>query len=102
MLSTAAGWEQQGQPLYSGMAEMDLGTVSAAAGDKLFLPGFAGCAELLINGKSAGRQALAPYCFELPAGELSLQLRLWNSMANQLERFATPSGLTAPPEIVNS
>ena len=47
----------------------------------------------------AARFGLAPYRFDLPAGKHVLTLRLWNTMANRLERYAVPSGLTQPPVI---
>ena len=66
----------------------------------LNLPKFKDIAELLIDGKSVKRKALAPYCFKLPQGKHNISLRIWNTMGNQLERFSIPSGLTAAPEIV--
>lgn len=95
------GWEQQGQLFYSGEAEINLGTVEISCGDRLELPGFRDIAELLIDGKSAGRSGLAPYVFELPAGCHELRLRCWNMMANRMERYAAPSGLTQLPEITS-
>ena len=95
------GWEQQGQLFYSGEAEINLGTVEISCGDRLELPGFRDIAELLIDGKSAGRSGLAPYVFELPAGGHELRLRCWNMMANRMERYAAPSGLTQLPEITS-
>ncbi len=99
-LDTSAGWEQQGQIFYSGMSELDLGKVNCQNGDMLALPEFTGTAELMINGKSAGIQSIRPCRFVLPQGENYLQLRLWNSMANRLERYAEVSGVTVPPEII--
>jgi len=98
-LSSACGWEKQGQPFYSGSARLDLGEIDCQAGEKLVLPEFTGIAELLIDGISSGRSGCSPYRFPLPPGTHHLQLRLWNSMANRFERYAAPSGLTAPPEI---
>jgi len=98
-LSTSCGWEKQGQLFYSGEAEVNLGTVELESGDKLELPGFRDIAELLIDGRPAARSGLSPYVFELPAGRHELRLRCWNMMANRMERYAAPSGLTAPPTI---
>lgn len=98
-LNTGCGWEKQGQVFYSGEVVYDLGKQDTAVGECLDLPGFTGVAELLINGVSAGRRAFAPYRFELPAGNNSLKLRCWNTMANRMERYACPSGIICEPEI---
>ena len=76
-----------------------LGKVDISAGSVLELPGFRNIAELLVDGRPSGRLGLAPYRFDLPAGKHDLSLRLWNTMANRLERYAAPSGLTRPPVI---
>jgi len=99
-LSLSKGWEKQGQIFYSGEAVIQLGKVNISAGSILELPGFQDIAELLVDGQSAGRFGLAPYRFALPEGSHALSLRLWNRMANRLERYAAPSGLTRPPVIV--
>ena len=99
VLSTLCGWEKQGQVFSSGEAEVNLGTLEIESGDRLELPGFRDIAELLIDGRPAARSGLSPYVFELPAGRHELRLRCWNMMANRMERYAAPSGLTAPPRI---
>lgn len=101
VLNTGCGWERQGQVFYSGEAELNLGTVELQPGDRLELPGFRDIAELLVDGTPTARSGLSPYVFELPAGRHELRLRCWNMMANRMERFAAPSGLTAPPIIRN-
>lgn len=95
-------WEKQGQLFYSGEAVLDLGKVNCGSDEKLLLPGFNGTAELLINGKPEKRLALAPYSFELPSGINHLSLRLWNTMANQMERYAACSGPSEKPVIITS
>ena len=97
-LNTACGWEKQGQLFYSGSVTYALGSDTAVDGEFLELPGFCGTAELIIDGKSAGKCAFAPYRFRLEPGEHELKLRCWNSMGNRMERYAAPSGLTASPE----
>ena len=98
-LTLDRGWEKQGHPFYSGEAEFVLGTVEIRPGDKLELPGFRNIAELLADGKPVARSGLAPYVFDLPEGKHELSLRCWNTMANRLERYAHPAGLTQAPVI---
>ena len=95
------GWEKQGQVFYSGEAEIYLGIEQIKAGDILELPDFQNTAELLVDGKSIGKLSLAPYIFELPEGTHELTIRCWNTMANRLERYAHPAGLTKWPVIKN-
>ena len=99
-LTTDCGWEKQGNIFYSGEACIDLGTIDISDGDMLNLPKFKDIAELVIDGETVERKALAPYVFKLPQGKHAVSLRIWNTMGNRLERFYVPSGLTAPPEIV--
>ena len=96
------GWEKQGQLFYSGEALIRFGQVEIESGDSLALPGFQEIAELLIDGKISAREGLSPYRFELPEGRHELSLRIWNRMANRLERYALPAGLTQPPVIQSS
>ena len=77
-----------------------LGKADIPAGSVLELPGFRDIAELLVDGRPYGRLGLAPYRFALPGGPHDLALRLWNTMANRMERYAAPSGLTRAPVIV--
>ena len=98
-LTLSQGWEKQGQLFYSGEVLIRLGEVMIPAGSRLELPGFRDTAELLIDGRFSARLGLAPYRFDSPEGEHDLCLRLWNTMANRLERYAVPSGLTQPPVI---
>lgn len=99
-LSLTCGWEKQGHVFYSGSIELLLGEVKIEFDDQLLLAGFKGIAELLIDGTPIERKAVAPYAFGLPYGKHIISLRLWNTMGNQLERFAVPSGLTYPAQIV--
>ena len=99
LLKLDRGWESQGQLFYSGEAEIHLGMTSIPENACLSLPGFKDIAELLIDGAPAARKALSPYDFELPPGRHELTLRIWNTMANRLERFAAPSGLERSPEL---
>ena len=98
-LTLSQGWEKQGQLFYSGEVLIRLGEVMIPAGSRLELPGFRAIAELLVDGRGSVRLGLAPYRFDLPAGRHVLSLRLWNTMANRLERYAVPSGLTQPPVV---
>ncbi|MBQ7651647.1 MAG: hypothetical protein IJS15_11855 [Victivallales bacterium] len=99
-LATNRGWATQGQIFYSNTVEYDLGDVDVADGDILSLPKVAGSAELLIDGVSAGKLALAPYDFKLNVtGKHRLAVRCFGTYANQLERYAAPSGLLATPEL---
>ena len=99
-LSLSQGWEKQGRIFYSGEAVIRLGKVDIPADSVLELPGFRDIAELLVDGRPSGRLGLAPYRFALPEGQHDLALRLWNTMANRMERYAAPSGLTRQPVIV--
>ena len=99
-LSLSIGWEKQGRIFYSGEAVIRLGKADIPAGSVLELPGFRDIAELLVDGRPSGRLGLAPYRFALPEGQHDLALRLWNTMANRMERYAAPSGLTRQPVIV--
>ena len=94
-----SGWETQGQLFYSGEAEIRLGTAETVENDFLVLPGFRNIAELLIDGVPSQKTGLSPYAFPLPPGRHELAVRCWNTMANRMERFAAPSGITRPPEI---
>lgn len=98
-IDLSRGWEKQGQLFYSGEALIRLGTIDIAQGDCLELPEFNEIAELLIDGRVSDRKGLSPYRFELPEGRHELSLRLWNRMANRLERYALPAGLTKIPVI---
>lgn len=98
-LKLDSGWETQGQVFYSGEAEIRLGTAESGENDFLVLPGFANIAELLIDGVPSQRSGFSPYVFPLPPGRHELILRCWNTMANRMERYAAPSGITCPPEI---
>ncbi|MBR2509361.1 MAG: hypothetical protein IKB71_06405 [Lentisphaeria bacterium] len=95
-LKLNCGWEKQGHIFYSGSIELNLGSVEINANETLLLPQFKGTAELVIDKKAMKRKSVAPYNFELPNGRHDIILRLWNTMGNQLERFAVPSGITAP------
>ena len=99
-LSLSQGWEKQGQIFYSGEAVIQLGRIDISAGSFLELPGFRDIVELLVDGQPIGRLGLAPYRFALPEGSHDLSLRIWNMMANRMERYAAPSGLPRPPVIV--
>lgn len=98
-LDVSRGWEKQGQIFYSGEAVISLGVAQIQAGDYLELPEFQDIAELIIDGHVSARSSLSPYRFPLPEGSHTLQLRLWNRMANRFERYAAPAGLQSPPEI---
>ena len=99
-LELTTGWERQGQLFYSGTVEYDFGAQEFADGARLRLPSVAAVnVTLLIDGKEYTSRAFAPYLFDLPAGRHSLALRVTNTMANRLERYAAPSGLLAPPQI---
>ena len=99
-LVLSRGWEKQGQLFYSGEALILLGKTETEAGDTLSLPGFHGIAELLLDGKSSAKRSFSPYEFPLPEGEHELSLRIWNSMANRMERYGAPSGLAQFPVIM--
>ena len=99
-LSLDCGWERQGQVFYSGEALVSLGEMAISENSCLELPGFKNTAELLVDDTPMERRALAPYRFKLPTGKHNLKIRLWNTMANRLERYAAPSGISTPPVVV--
>jgi hypothetical protein len=81
--------------------EYRLGEVETASGDELVLPMANGVVELLIDGITCGKCIWPPYRFKLEncIGRHSLSLKCYNSLANQFERYAAPSGLAATPEL---
>ena len=97
-LNTAQSWTEQGHPFYSGAAtyrfELELPQLSAAV---LELPGLTGCCAAMLDGTDAGSRIFAPYVYPLGAvgGEHTLELRVENTLANMLECYRAPSGLTA-------
>jgi len=92
-------WEKQGQPFCSGSAVLHFGKVVSASGDRLELPGFAGIAEVIVDGKALAHRALPPFAFDLPAGKYDLSLRLWCSCANRMERYPASVGRNVGFEI---
>ena len=99
MLSCGS-WTAQGHPFYSGRAtyrfEVD------AEGENALDLGDVGCvAELLIDGQAAGRRVWAPYRLTFPPlhGRHLLEVRVENTLSNQLEAQAAPAGLLAIPQL---
>jgi hypothetical protein len=97
-LNTAQSWTEQGHPFYSGAAvyrfELQL---PQTAGAVLELPGLTGCCTVMLDGTAAGSRIFAPYVYPLRdvGGTHTLEVRVENTLANMLECYRAPSGLTA-------
>ena len=95
----AKSWAEQGSPFYSGEAVYSFEIEENFENAVLFLPEYCGSAELLIDGKSTGKAKIfPPFSFHIGAlsGKHKFELRLHNTLANLLECYAAPSGLTMP------
>lgn len=98
-LSLNQSWAEQGHPFYSGTAtyvlQVELPADSGAA--VLSIPEVHDGCIVTKDGVEIGNKALRPYIFDL--GDMSgthlLQLTVYNSMANALECYREPSGITA-------
>lgn len=93
----SGSWTEQGHPFYSGRATYECTFTSDASSDILELDFKGSLCEVSIDGIQLGTKSLSPYRFPLkkvPCGSHTLQVRITNTLGNQLEQFRVPSGLT--------
>jgi hypothetical protein len=103
-----APWTEQGYPFYAGRGtyRRRFELSPELAGQRVFVePAMADDAlEVIVNGRSAGVRLWAPYAVEitdlLHEGENTLELRVANTLVNQLEATVRPSGLAGAPRLV--
>ena len=90
-------WTRQGHPFYSGKATY-LIDVEANGENALELGDVGGTVELRIDGQPCGHRTWAPFRFDFTPlhGRHRLELCVENTLANQLEAQAAPSGLLKP------
>jgi hypothetical protein len=103
-----ASWTEQGYPWYSGRGlyrrRFDL--PESFAGQRVHLEAqiVDDAAEFLLNGQRVGVRLWPPYEIDvtehLQAGENTLEIRVANTLINQLEAVARPSGLSGPSWLV--
>lgn len=106
-----AGWEVQGRPEFSGVAEYRVAFDAPAEWPEweLLLPAVHTTADVTLNGVAIGRRGWAPYTFPITADLLrtrgnDLQIRVASTAANayyagsgQQGEGLDPSGLAAAP-----
>ena len=98
-LSLSQSWTEQGHPFYSGtviyVLQLELPTNFGVAA--LHIPEVHDGCMVRKDGVEIGNQALRPYIFDLGdmGGTHTLHLIVYNSMANALECYREPSGITA-------
>jgi len=92
-------WADQGAPFYSNAVTYLLEADLQASNVRLILPAVAGVCEVFWQGTSLGRRIWPPYHFDLGPwnGKQQLQLRICNTLANQLDAYRAPAGLLQTP-----
>jgi len=95
-------WADQGAPFYSGTVTYDLEAELDCPNVRLELPEVAGTCEVLWQNQPLERRIWAPYHFDLGEwrGKQHLQVRVHNTLANQLEAYRAPSGILKPPRLL--
>jgi hypothetical protein len=104
-LETGRSWVEQGHPFYSGLANYAFTLEIPVAFKKpaLLLGGVHTRAELVVNGRNLGSQSFPPFIFSLDdfSGKCQAELTVENTLANRLDGYGAPSGLSATPELVD-
>jgi hypothetical protein len=104
-LRTNRSWARQGQMFYSGSAvyHFELTIPSDFKHPVLRLSRVHCRAELTVNGKDLGCRIFPPYDFDLQgfSGQCVAELRVQNTLGNQLDGYGAPSGLAAVPELID-
>jgi len=99
VLNLSESWTEQGHPFYSGTTTYSLQVeMPADFGDAvLSIPEVHDGCIVKKDGVEMGNQALQPYIFDLGdmSGTHTLKLTVYNSMANAMECYCAPSGITA-------
>ena len=97
-LSLRQSWTEQGHPFYSGMATycLQVETPTDFGRGMLSIPDVHDGCIVTKDGVEIGNQALQPYVFDLGnmGGIHTLHLTVYNSMANAMECYREPSGIT--------
>jgi hypothetical protein len=108
------GWEQQGFSRYSGVGHYACQFDRPGDGTwQLRIPSVRTAVEVRLNGELIGRQAWAPYEFDLPERLLrpagnALEVAVYSAAANKyyngspFQDQPEPSGLLAPPMLVGA
>ena len=98
-LSMMQSWTEQGHPFYSGTATycLQVKLPEDFGEGVLRIPEVCDGCIVEKDGVELGNQALQPYVFELGdmGGTHELKLTVYNSMANAMECYRAPSGITA-------
>ena len=97
-------WAEQGAPFYSGEVtyRMKFEIPSSLTGATLFLPGVCHYCRVRLDETELGERIWAPYDYvlgTLRSGGHNLEVSVINTLANQMETYRAPSGLTARPYI---
>ncbi|MBO5306278.1 MAG: hypothetical protein J6B12_05890, partial [Clostridia bacterium] len=102
-LRVGTSWTEQGQPFYSGSVTytFDVEIPKDMKNPTLVCPSLMAAAKLYVDGEYKGSAIAPPYRFALPAGKHRLALEVCNTLANTLEAFLEPSGITALPYITD-
>ena len=99
----AGSWADQGQPFYSGSAELSFEAEFDGGMAALNLPAYSGSAAVAVDGQQYGRvKVFTPFRFMLgktSPGKHKISLMLTNTMANQLECYRAPGGLIETPVV---
>jgi hypothetical protein len=101
-------WTEQGYPWYSGRGvyRCRFTVPDTFAGQSIWLEAQIGddAAQVVLNGKPVGIRLWPPYELDvtdnLRPGENVLEIRVANTLINQLEAVTRPSGLSGPPRLV--
>jgi hypothetical protein len=111
-IEVGRGWEQQGFSSYSGVGRYTCRFDRPSDGTwQLHIPSARTAVEVRLNGELIGRQAWAPYEFDLPGRLLrpagnTLEIDVYSAAANKyyngspFQDHPEPSGLVVPPVLV--
>jgi hypothetical protein len=103
-----ASWSDQGYPWYSGRGvyRRRFTLPDDFSGLPIRLEANAGddAVQIVLNGEPVGIRLWPPYEMDITEtirpGENELEIRVANTLINQLEAVPRPSGLSAPPRLV--
>lgn len=102
-LKTGLSWTEQGQPMYSGVADYAF-TVTVPEDMKnptLVIPDMHDPVKVYVDGKLVKNIPYAPYraALGVGAGKHTIVLSVCNTLGNMLDTFRMPSGLLTKPYI---
>ena len=99
VLQTTDSWTEQGHIFYSGKATycFSLQLAEDWGEATLYLPQVSTACEVTLDGKAMGQRIFTPYAFSLGnvGGSHQLKITVCNTMANSMEGYKAPSGITA-------